>query len=87
MIYDISPEIDPALAVWPVPRRPTRIDAALRGSARRRVVDSALGRSGLLMGAWLGVIVIAGAGAPGLALLAVLAFPVTVVFQRYVPAT
>ncbi len=35
----------------------------------------------------LDAVLIAGAGAPGLAFLAVLAFPVTVVFQRYVPAT
>ncbi len=35
----------------------------------------------------LDAVLIAGAGAPGLALLAVLAFPVTVMFQRYVPAT
>ena len=32
-------------------------------------------------------VLVAGAGAPALATLAVLAFPVTVVFQRYVPAT
>jgi len=35
----------------------------------------------------LDAVLIAGAGAPGLAALAVLAFPITVVFQRYVPAT
>jgi 4-hydroxybenzoate polyprenyltransferase len=35
----------------------------------------------------LDAVLIAGAGAPGLAFLAVLAFPITVVFQRYVPAT
>ncbi len=35
----------------------------------------------------LDAVLIAGAGAPALAALAVLAFPVTVVFQRYVPAT
>lgn len=35
----------------------------------------------------LDAVLIAGAGAPGLAALAFLAFPLTVVFQRYVPAT
>ncbi len=43
---------------------------------------------GLLAGiCLLDTVLIAGAGAPGLAALAVLAFPITVIFQRYVPAT
>jgi len=52
-----------ALALWPVPRRSTRIEAALRGPARRRVVESALGRPRVLVGAWLAVLAVAGVGA------------------------
>ena len=55
---------------------------------RREPGDIPRAVTGLLAGiCLLDAMLIAGAGAPGLAALAFLAFPVTVVFQRYVPAT